>query len=267
MGRTPSNKILDEGEEKYLYNDIMEPEHLIAFKNELREWTHLSDKMDWWSRSFSLWRDSVDGKKPDIEQFKADERRWGECPEVMKFYIKYERIFPKKKIRESRQISEYMGITPFNPSVMINISPHWKGRFSNYKGTALRDAFDVRDFKLVIEKYLNSNDRYTKWKYCLECGGEGNFLHAHIVAELNPKCYKAVITHINNGNHSIELMKHWDKIGPEGTKGFLKGKYAIQRVIIRNRTILEDKLDYLIESNKPEGHQNLVDLNKVYGGF
>lgn len=274
MGRTPSNKILDAGVEKYLGDIIMEPQHVTDFKIELERWRALYDKMNWWSRSFELWRQSRDVKRPDIEQFKSDERQFSQMPPIFDTYIQYTNIFPFRKITDNQQIAEYMGISPFYPSVMINISPNWKGRFTNYKGEPLRDAFDVRDFKAVIEKYLTSNNRYTKWKYCLECGSEGNFLHAHIVAEINPKCYKSVITHINKGNHSVELSKHWDKIDrfpkqktSKGMEGLLKGKFAVQRVLIRNREILRDKLQYLLEENKPEGHHNLCDLGKVYGDF
>ena len=245
----------------------MEPKHVNEFKNELRKWHNLSDKMDWWHREFSLWREEREADKPNIMQFKADEREWKDCPEIMKLYIQYERTFPNRKIKDNEKIAKYMGITPFYPAVMINISPNWKGRFSNYKGTALQDAFDVKHFKYVIEKYLTSCNRYSRWKYCLECGSEGNFLHAHIVAEINPKCSKSVMTHINKGNHTVELRKAWNNTQVKGIEGLLKGKYSIQRVMIRNREILEDKLNYLIEANKPDGHTNATDLGMVFGDY
>lgn len=257
MGRTPTNKILDAGIEKYLYPSIMNPEHLDRFINEVHDARRLSGELDW------LRSQTTSKNKGTTLKFKEAQEKWEATPDLVKSYI-YENPF---KIKDSTAIARYMGITPFYPSVMINISPNWKGRFSNYKVHALQDAFDVRDFKAVIEKYLTSNDRYTKWKYCLECGSEGNFLHAHIVAQINPRNAKSVITHINKGNHTVELRKHWDKLDRKGIAGLLKGKFAIQRVMIRNREILGDKLNYLYEANKPEGHRNLTDLEMVYGDF
>lgn len=258
MGRSPSQKVLDAGVEKYLWGTIMNPPHLDDFISQVLDANRLRHKIDWY-------RTCIDRGDHGVDRagFSAAQRDWDQLDKLVKDYV-YE---PPFKIKDCSAISRYMGIAPFYPSVMINISPNWKGRFSNYKGTPLQDAFDVRDFKAVIEKYLSSNDRYTKWKYCLECGSEGNFLHAHIVAEINPRCSKSVVTHINKGNHAVELRKHWDKIGPKGTEGFLKGKYSIQRVMIRNRDILKDKLAYLIEANKPEGHTNLSDLKIVCGDY
>ena len=50
-------------------------------------------------------------------------------------------------------------------------------------------------------------------------------------------------------------------------EGLIKGKYSVQRNLINTEEILNDKLDYLIESNKCEGHRNLKDLNLVFGDF
>jgi len=256
MGRTPSQKVLDAGELKNLWKGIMNPTHLDSFIAEVVNARRLREKIDWLKNNGA--RD-----KGTTLLYASLNREYGAIDPLVKSYM-FENPF---QIKDSKAISVYKGITPFYPAVMINISPNWKGRFTNYKAKKLRDAFDVRDFKAVIEKYLSSNDRYTKWKYCLECGSEGNFLHAHIVAEINPKCSKSVVTHVNKGNHAVELRKHWDKLGPEGTEGLLKGKFSIQRIIVRKREILKDKLAYLIEANKPEGHTNLSDLNLVFGGY
>lgn len=266
MGRTPSNKIIDAGVEKYLDHIIMEPKHVTEFKDQVLQcnkafircgWAESGARRDGMLHSKDYWQRADQELKDAYASFERFDP-------LVQYYSQKVDFF---KIKDEKEIARYMGITPFYPSVMINISPNWKGRFSNYKGTPLRDAFDIRDFKAVIEKYLSSNNRYRQWKYCLECGSEGNFLHAHIVAEINPKCSKSVTTHINKGNHTVELRKHWDKLGPKGMEGALKGKFAIQRVMIRNREILEDKLKYLIESEKPEGHTNLCDLNCVVGDF
>lgn len=170
-------------------------------------------------------------------------------------------------LRPKPDIAKYMGATPFYPSIMINISPDWKGKFGTNK---LKDKVMIKGFKQVIESYLNEtigpNKRFTKWKYCLECGSEGNFLHAHIVAELNPKILKSMKSHINHHGHVQQLKKYFKKYF-KGMDGLIKGKYSVQRNLINSEIILLDKLKYLLEENKCEGHRNLKDLNLVFGDF
>ena len=159
-----------------------------------------------------------------------------------------------------KDICKYLEIdipVPFVTSVMINISPNWKGKFGVDN---LTDKLMIKKFCQVIETYLKASNRYTKYKYVLECGSGGDHLHAHIVAEFNKSCIKSVTTHINKGNHTVELRKIWDKIFPEGYVGVCKGKYSIQRIILRVEELRIDKLKYLIENEKPEGHKNLRDL-------
>ena len=174
-------------------------------------------------------------------------------------------VYPNKKRGSYKRIGDFMGIIPFSPCVMINISPAWKGKFGKDK---LTDKLMIKKFQLVIEKYLHAAHRYSKWKYVLECGSEGNHLHAHIVAEINPKTEKSAITHLNKGNHAVDLRKIWNKNMPKGNEGYLKGKFAVQRIILRNEELKDDKLKYLIEEEKPEGHKNLRDLGiLVNSGF
>lgn len=158
-----------------------------------------------------------------------------------------------------KEIYHYLGKIPFNPCVMINISPDWKDKVDP------KDEGYQRLLAETIEGYFKSCNRYTKFKYCLECGGDGNFLHAHCVAEINPDLSKSVKTHINKGNHKYEIIKQWKK--QKGNEGLLKGKFAIQRIMINNEEMRNDKLAYLIESNKPEGHTNKYDLDIVLGDF
>lgn len=165
-------------------------------------------------------------------------------------------------------IAEYMDVIPFIPCVMFNISPAWKGEFGK---DDLTDKLMIKNFCKVIDSYLNESfqgkKRYSRYKYCLECGSEGNFLHAHIVAEINEDISKSVKTHINKGSHCQQLRKWWDNHYFKGRQGYLKGKFSIQRNLINTEEILNDKLAYLLEENKEEGHQNLRDLNVVCGGF
>ena len=128
----------------------------------------------------------------------------------------------------------------------------------------------IKNFQKVIDSYINESTmnekRYTKYKYCLECGSDGDFLHAHIVAEINPKILKSMKSHFSKNGHNQQLQKYWKKYF-KGGQGPIKGKYAISRNLINNRIMLEDKLAYLIESNKQEGHQNARDLHLVFGDF
>lgn len=172
-------------------------------------------------------------------------------------------VMPTQAKGSFDRIGAFMGVEPFRPHVMINISPDWKGKFGQ---DTLIDKIMVKGFRSVIEKYLNSADRYSDWKYCLENGSNGDFLHAHIVAKINPLCEKSVKTHINKGNHKYELMKHWDK-NFKGNEGLLKGKFAIQRIYLNNENLVRDKFDYLIEEKKPEGHKNHCNLNLLFGKF
>ena len=52
-----------------------------------------------------------------------------------------------------------------------------------------------------------------------------------------------------------------------GYVGYLKGKFAVQSIILRTEILRDDKLKYLIEANKPEGHKNKVDLGILVGDF
>ncbi len=158
-----------------------------------------------------------------------------------------------RRIASDEEIYKYLGRIPFNPCVMLNISPAWKGE--------LITKDNIEGFQRVIEGYLGCCGRYTKWKYVLESGGEGNFLHAHIVAEINPDVLKSVVTHINNGNHAEEIKKLWKKAFPKKwSVDLVKGKFAIQRILIREEKMRDDKLAYLIEENKPVTHKNKYDL-------
>jgi len=160
----------------------------------------------------------------------------------------------------------FLGRIPFNPCVMINISPAWKG-------SAITDD-KIEGFRRVVEGYLKEMGRYTKWKFCFECGSDGNFLHCHIVAEVNPDLIESVLngknSHINKGNHYQQIKKRWLKEKWTHAKWAeaIDGKFAVQRIIVRNEKMRDDKLAYLVEENKMDGHQNKYDLKKVFNsGF
>lgn len=185
-------------------------------------------------------------------------------------YVKRAEFHEKNMIDRfgEKYIYEYLEREPFRRSIMINISPNWKIT-NNVAGV----DYSGRDNKMrdhlyrVCEMYLASCLRYTRWKYVLECGSEGNFIHAHIVAEINKDHYKSVMAHIKKGNINAEIRKCWNrelrKELPEGGLledhawfDGLKGKYGVKTILINNKEILKDKLNYLIEDLKPESHKN-----------
>lgn len=166
---------------------------------------------------------------------------WAEEMEVT-----YDRGIPKI-FWKSKAITDFMGVIPFIPSVMINISPDWES--VEGRGTYGK----IKILTGIIEGYLKEGDRYSKASYVIENGSKGDFIHAHIVAEMNPKLQKSVNTHLAKGNHTKQLIKRADKL--KGMEGMLKG-IGIQKVFLRTEKLVQDKLDYLIEEKKPEGHKN-----------
>jgi hypothetical protein len=108
----------------------------------------------------------------------------------------------------------------------------------------------------VVESYLSELcgglPRYTHASYIIECGGQGGHVHAHIVAHMNPKILKSVETHIRKNKMTDQLMKY-PKSG--GMRGIIQ-RPGISRTLLRNQELIDDKLLYLIEEHKPEGHKN-----------
>lgn len=142
-----------------------------------------------------------------------------------------------------QEVLDYMNIIPFTPSVMINISPNWNGKFQPGK---------INKLKKLIDSYM-SEGWYDRWEYVIENGSEGKNIHAHIVAHMNVQRLKSVESHLRRGNHTRQLQKWANKI--EGMEGLIEG-VSVQKVILRTEVLVNDKLDYLIEEKKPQGHKN-----------
>lgn len=276
---TNINMVLDAGENKYLAENKMTINHvmdinckIIALSRETikRPPVWDSDEEEYIDGDNDMDNPNYKRPTPIINKWIGlDKWAHDNCCLDHKVYLKILQGRRQELLDDpnySRKIYDYLGIIPFNPCVMINISPDWKG-----KAPPLVDIYRQLLCK-TISTYLNSCNRYSKYRYCLECGGEGNFLHAHIVAEINPDLHKSVKTHINKGNHKYELIKAWTKISKElgikqlkGIEGFLKGKFAVQRIMLNTIAMRDDKLKYLYETNKPEGHKNAYDLNWIRG--
>ena len=140
-------------------------------------------------------------------------------------------------------VFDYLEIIPFVPSVMINISPD----FGN-----LRRANKISALKELIDKYMKEQ-WYEKWEYVIENGSDGTHIHAHIVAQMNSKRLKSTESHLRKGNHAQQLKKYAKSI--KGMEGAIKGS-SVQKVFLRTEEIVKDKLLYLKEDTKPEGHKN-----------
>lgn len=277
MVKSESNQILDAG--KKIYGDFkmgrdehIELDQLIRLKSSRR----LPDKKIW-DDDDECYHTIAQGENPDYKEPTPIIAEWYKChkdavelaDEIGRSSISQIRADLRNDMLEDknkkRALYRYIDKIPFHPCVMINISPDWKGKIDP------KNKRYQQLLKATIKSYLTESSRYTRWRFCLESGGDGNFLHAHIVAEINPDCYKTVMTQIDKGSHARSLRKFWkshcDQMGIAGIGGILEGKYSIQRIIIRNETMRDDKLSYLHEENKPADHKNAYDLNRVIGDF
>lgn len=151
-----------------------------------------------------------------------------------------------------QNLLDYLGIIPFTPSVMINISPDWKDKRCN--GTK------VKMLKHIIDSYMQE-EWYDKWEYVIENGSDGTHIHAHIVAHMNVNRLKSTESHLRKGNHSQQLRKYASKL--KGMEGTIKGT-SIQKIFLRNEELVKDKLLYLHEETKPPGHKN---KSVIDGGY
>lgn len=147
-----------------------------------------------------------------------------------------------------KEITEYLGVIPFTPSVMINVSPDWKAATEKMTTTT-----KAKRLESLIEKYLKESQRYDYYSYVIENGADGDHVHAHIVAHINPKLSKSVNTHLAKGNHTQQLKKYAK--GVKGMEGTIKGP-GVTKTFLRCEKLVEDKLDYLEEEKKPDGHKN-----------
>lgn len=147
-----------------------------------------------------------------------------------------------------KEIYDYLEIIPFTPSVMINISPDWKSVKDK-----LSNRTKIIRLKTIIENYLKESDRYDYYSYVIENGEAGDHIHCHIVAHINPNLSKSVTTHLAKSNHTQQLRKYAKKF--KGMEGIIKG-VSVQKTFLRTEELVKDKLDYLIEDKKPEGHKN-----------
>lgn len=171
----------------------------------------------------------------------------------------YEKVLRKwNDIFCLKELLEYTGRLPFEPWIMINISPNWKGQ------KITPDM--ICDLKNTITEYLKEG-WYSRWEYALESGSDGDFLHGHIVAKLGSsvKELARVKGHCwgKKMNHQQQLYKYAKKT--KCLSSALKsGSGIVQKIIINHPDMLKDKRNYLYESKKPNGHKNKkININGV----
>lgn len=144
---------------------------------------------------------------------------------------------------------EFYNIKPFEPWVMLNISPDWAGL------KVLKQKGKIKNFIRMFETYMKEG-WYSEWKFVLEAGGNGDHLHLHSVCKMGSdlKQLKSVRTHLSK-NWKRQIMKY---ARDEGLEGVIKMP-GLQCIIIQGENggeILQDKIDYLDEDKKPGGHKN-----------
>lgn len=253
-------KILDEGENKFICEVIEMKQrdlyYLCVLKNSrvsrVKVW---SDEISDYSYSET---DNLEWKEaPPRIVYAMNKKKEYECGWDYLNYPKGPRKLEDKFViwaGGEDNVYEYLDIKPFTASVMINISPDWavlEKRTQSSKANILKG---------ILDKYL-SEGWYQKWAYVIENGSKGDHIHAHCVCELNRERLKSSETHLAKGNHSQQLKKYANKL--KGCQGLIKG-VSVQKCMLRNETLVKDKLDYLIEEKKPEGHKNLSIINDGY---
>lgn len=256
---------------KYLEKQMKDPEYFTEFKKKVDE----LDEIEWGIIKLPTFMDDWTTQTEErYVRLIAQRDRFDET--IKKYQKRWTMAHGPRlyEIRNDNTIRNYMGVQPFQHSVMINISPDWKGVYGQ---NGVTDQMMVKGFKKVIEGYMNEG-RWERWAYVLECGSEGDHLHAHIVAEVKPDRVKDTFgfgrpkgskntSHLGKGAHVPQLKKHWKANMPERYHKCFKSQ-GVQKTNLTNEIIRLDKLDYLIEEKKPIGHKNKkIVKNGYYSGF
>lgn len=228
------------------------------FAKHHNEWVDSADELHREYKNQQMFLDRID---PD--QKIRNMKQWFECTHG-------------QKLKQYDYACEYFKIEKFIPFICINVSPNWKkightGRPSEKKKQIFHDA---------IRKFGECSKRFTEIHYVLECGGEGDHLHAHLVAKINPDLEKTIITQLRKGNLSRSFRKFFKQAckehefdappeyhetkwyQKEGMGGLVEGKFAIQFSLMRKKEFWQDKLDYLVEDRKPADHKNAYVLEE-----
>jgi hypothetical protein len=240
-------KILDEGKNKFVPEviEMKKPEYVYKFEDEIHQMNRDHHKYD------ALKSQNASADKLN-EQFKIKESYRNN--EFLYNFL-YETEVNSKV--DFNKIARYYNIVPFTPWVMINISPDWKSGF------LASNKCRTKYLKQIINNYMKEG-WYEKWDYVIECGSQGDHIHAHIVCKMNTQRLKSVETHLKKGRHTPQLIKYAKHI--KGMEGIIKGS-GVQKTFLRTEELVKDKINYLDEDLKPEGHKNLkiLDDSRISG--
>jgi len=240
---------------------MKKPMHIWNFEQELMSMNLKFEEKDAYHRNnikefpYSGWKHEWNQKNYDVLCRECHEYEKNEL--LMKY--RFQNTVEYKGDWWTKEMCDYMNVKKFVPAVMINISPDWS------KATKIQHSLIAQKAILtkVIESYLSELcggcPRYTRASYIIECGGQGGHVHAHIVAHMNPQILKSVETHIRKNKMSDQLMKY-PKEG--GFRGIIQ-RPGISRTLLRTQELIDDKLLYLQEEHKPEGHKNLKVIAEV----
>ena len=192
-------------------------------------------------------RDDMFGKGSDVS-----------VKHVPEFFMKYHRDSWYELNNQPfvyKKYLEYKKIPPFVPFLTLDVSPNWSD------GSGVPNDKNVHCLHELMKLFGGLSDRFSQIDYNIECGSNGDHLHAHAVLRINPKMEKTVITQQQKGNLTRSLRKCWASVCDEGMRGVLEGKFAVRFSLWRKPEFLKDKTDYLCEELKPLDHKNSVNLN------
>lgn len=255
-------KILDEGQIKMCPECKMgKPKYVYDFEYQILKYKH-----DLMKAEFDKNNMIISTARGQCYKYPHKQSDYEEA--CLKYNTLYNNVFFQKWLMEyemnrnaipkifwdCKEICNFMNVIPFTPSVMINISPDWKDNRCN--------KTKIKILKFIIDSYMKEG-WYDKWEYVIENGSDGTHIHAHIVAHMNVERLKSVETHLRKGNHFNQIKKYAKKCGSEGMEGIIKGS-GVQKTFLRTQELVDDKLKYLQEEHKPEGHKNLSVIEDGY---
>lgn len=147
------------------------------------------------------------------------------------------------------EIYTYLDVYPFKQAMMINISPDWKGKCNKQQIAILKKSIEV----------IGSNkNRFENYAYAIENGGDGDMVHLHCVLAFNEQQIANYKKHKNYCNAGIykEFKTAFKRSAEVIRSNYSELNLMIDKKIINNQDMLNDKLDYLVEDKKPLSHQN-----------
>lgn len=271
MRRASSETIvLDEGTFKNVDEVIMNPKRLYSRLCDRYEWDYWeNDDIKQKCKEYYDKQCRNDHIKSELEQIIEEGDPYSNCSIRNDLERQLTKLGPPPKAPKDMKhpdemskeaLYKYYNILPFHRCIMINISPNWKGKIQMDDPQQVAKAITLINelWDTIFDRDIK---RYSRMRYVVECGSDGDFIHCHCVLELNPSMIKSTMNCIKKGNHLLEIRKIWDRLcksknGWVGYVGLLKGRYALQSTLLNNELIRDDKLKYLIEDQKPFSHRN-----------